>query len=57
MRRNSQRSQFNYYNLEVYFSIANLYRTILICIPEIMSMDLDLAAADKVKTVDPEDCS
>ncbi len=54
LEENLERSQFNHYNLEVYLSIANLYRQNFDMISGIHDMDLDLAAADKVKTVDPK---
>jgi hypothetical protein len=54
LEENMERSQFNRYNLQVYFSIANLYRQNLDMISGIHDMDLDLAAADQAKALKPE---
>ncbi len=54
LEENIVRSQFNHYNLEIYISIANLYRQNLEMISGIHEMDLDLAAADQARTVNPE---
>ena len=48
------RSEFNHYNLEVFLSIANLYRQNLEMISEIHAMDIDLTAADQVRSTKPE---
>ena len=48
------RVQFNHYNLEVYLSVTNLYRQNLQIISEIHTMDLDLTAADRAKSTEPE---
>ena len=52
--RTSRRSQFNRYNLEVYLSIANLYRQNSEMIAGIHQMDMDLASAAQVKAKDPK---
>lgn len=54
LEENMERSQFNRYNLEVYLSIANLYRQNFDMISGIHGMDLDLAAADQTKALKPE---
>jgi hypothetical protein len=54
LEENMERSQFNHYNLEVYLSIANLYRQNLDMISGIHDMDLDLTAADQARTLKPE---
>jgi hexosaminidase len=54
LEENLERTQFNRYNLEVYLSIANLYRQNLDMISGINSMDLNLAAAAKVKALRPK---
>ena len=54
IEENMARVQFNHYNLEVYLSVTNLYRQNLQMISEIHAMDLDLIAADQVKSTKPE---
>ncbi len=51
---NILRSQFNRYNLEVFLSIADLYRQNLEMISGIHDMDLYLVAADQAKLANPE---
>jgi hexosaminidase len=51
---NIRRSQFNRYNLEVYVSIADLYRQNSEMIAGVHQMDLDLASAAMVKAKDPK---
>jgi hypothetical protein len=50
---NLQRSQFNRYNLEVYVTIAELYRQNFAMIADIGQMDADLTAASQAREKDP----
>ncbi|MHB1953792.1 MAG: glycoside hydrolase family 20 zincin-like fold domain-containing protein [Sulfobacillus sp.] len=52
---NIQRSQFNRYNLEVYLTIANLYRQSFEMITEIHDMDIDLAKASRLESTNPSE--
>jgi hypothetical protein len=54
LEENIARSQFNHYNLDVYLSIAHLYRQNLEMITGIHDMDLNLSAADQLKDIKPE---
>jgi hexosaminidase len=54
LHENITRSQYNRYNLEVYLSIANLYRQNSEMIRGISRMDQDLASAAQTKAQDPE---
>jgi hexosaminidase len=51
---NIQRSEFNRYNLEVYLSIAGLYRHGFTMIGDIHRMDVSLASASKLEANDPK---
>lgn len=54
IHENIQRAQFNRYNLEVYLTIADLYRQNITMIAGIHGMDAALAAAAKIKDKDPK---
>ncbi len=54
LHENIQRAQFNRYNLEVYLTIANLYRQNQGMIAGIHDMDVDLASASQLKDKDPK---
>jgi hexosaminidase len=54
LNENMQRSLFNRYNLQVYLTIANLYRQNLTMIAGIDEMDEDLASASQLKDKDPQ---
>jgi hexosaminidase len=51
---NIQRAQFNQYNLEVYLSIADLYRQNLTMIEDVRNMDADLTSASQLRSTDPK---
>ena len=53
INENIPRAHFNRYNLEVYLTIAQLYRQNLAMIDGIRQMDLALAAASRLKAQDP----
>jgi hexosaminidase len=50
---NLKRSQFNRYNLEVYVTIADLFRQNSTMIEDVHHMDVDLASASQIKDKDP----
>lgn len=52
---NIQRSQFNRYNLEVYLSIADLYRQNFEMIAGIHHMDVYLATASQLESTNPKE--
>ena len=54
LNENLPRSQFNRYNLEIYLSIAHLYRQNSDMIDEIHSMDMDLKAAAQARASNPK---
>lgn len=54
LHENIQRVQFNRYNLEVYGTIANLYRQNWEMICEIHNMDTELASASRIRGRDPK---
>jgi hexosaminidase len=54
LHENLQRSQFNRYNLEVYVSIAGLYRQNFTMIEDIHHMDEALVAASHIRDKTPE---
>jgi hexosaminidase len=54
INENIPRARFNRYNLEVYLTIAELYRQNLAMINGIRQMDRALAAASNVKASDPK---
>jgi hexosaminidase len=54
LHENLQRSDFNRYNLEVYVSIAGLYRQNFTMIEDIHHIDMALASASQMRDKDPE---
>ena len=54
INENIPRARFNRYNLEVFLTIAQLYRQNLAMIDGIRRMDVALAAASKLKARDPK---
>ena len=54
LHENLQRSQFNRYNLEVYVSIAELYRQNFAMVEDIHRMDVALASASSMRATKPE---
>ncbi len=53
LHENMQRSQFNRYNLEMYLTIADLYRQNLAMIAGVHQMDMNLASASALKDKTP----
>jgi len=54
IHENIQRAQFNRYNLQIFLTIANLFRQNFEMIAGIHNMDVDLASAAEVKGKDPK---
>ena len=54
LHENLQRSQFNRYNLEIYLSIAGLYRQNFSMIEDIHQMDVALTSASRMRETSPE---
>ena len=51
------RAQFNHYNLEVFLSVSNLFKQNLEMISEIHKMDVDLTAADQMRSAKLGGCA